>query len=210
MAETKSSSYASSPSQSPLHNGNGNGHINGYVNGNGNPLYAARSAPSTPRHSQPTKILGSIDENGGMAPDIPLRNHRRRSPDGPTTYGPHNFLRSLMFPTSTAPPKDDLETITGPHGEKFTDVRQNRRSYPGELQGKKKILRRGGWRTYLCLGLVLVIIAAVVAIGVVIGLKRMNSGHRYDHSRLSVQQVFAALLDCTISPILAEAQSHEH
>jgi hypothetical protein len=160
--------------------------FNGRANSSGSngsppsPISPRYSSSSTPRRSMAgngnSKILGSIDENGGMSPDIPIRAPRRPQPNA-TTYGkPRTFLNSFF-----SPPKDELEDIKGPHGEKFSDVRSNRRSDSNsdETAGRKKnIIRRGGWRTIICLGLVLFIIAALVAIGLVVGLKRMNSGHR--------------------------------
>ena len=174
---------------------NGNGHTNGKVNGNGNgngngthtptttppPLYTARAASTTPRRSQPTKILGAIDENGGMSPDIPIRNPRRKTHSrSPPSYNPRAFLSSLL-PTHISAPKNDLDDVTGPRGEKLSDARQNRRSknrgeMPVALRGKRSLSKR-----LVCIGLVVVILAAMVAIGLVIGLKRMHrKGNRYE------------------------------
>jgi hypothetical protein len=162
-------------------NGNGYGYFNGHTNGhtnNGNrngtetttppPLYTARAAPTTPRRSQPTKILGKIDENGGMSPDIPIRNPRRKqgSPNGPPSYTPRTFFTSLW---STSPPKNEFDSVKGPGGEKLSDVRENRRSASADMKQRRKRSRK-----LVCLATILVVIAVLVAIGVVIGLKRMN------------------------------------
>jgi hypothetical protein len=154
---------------------------NGFNGSPPSPTSPRYSSSSTPRRSMAgngnSKILGSIDENGGMSPDIPIRSPHRPQPSASTYVKPRTFLNNFF-----SPPKDDLEDIKGPHGEKFSDVRSNRRSDSNsdEMRGRKRnILRRGGWRTMVCLGLVLFIIAALVAIGLVVGLKRMKSGHRY-------------------------------
>jgi hypothetical protein len=178
-------------------NGNGNGH-NGFANGhptgnehghsnsNGSgippvtppPLYTSRSGSSTPKRSQPSKILGSIDENGGMSPDIPIKSKRRTSPND-TSYNPRAFLNSL-FTTTIVPPRNDLDNITGPRGEKFSDVRQNRRSYQDPKPRSR--WRRCGWRTFICLALLLVVIATFLAIGLVVGLKRMHNAKNKNSS----------------------------
>jgi hypothetical protein len=176
-------------------NGNGNGNnLNGNSTskftekvastGNGNasdddnsnqvppkPLYAQRSIPATPRRSQPTSILGAIDEDGGMSPDIPLKSPRRRSPpSAPPSYRSRTFFNALL-PAYISPPKNDLDDVEGPHGEKFSDVRKNRRADPVAENWKRRMVRN-----MVCIGILLVIMAALVAIGVVIGLKRKKGG----------------------------------
>ena len=163
---------------------NSNGHTQSNGNGNGNgtpsttppPLYTARAASRTPRNSQPTAILGSIAEDGGMSPDIPIRNPQRRSHSRspPSYHTPRAFLNHYV-PALISPPKNDLENVTGPRGEKLNDARENRRSQQMPASPRRKQSRR----KLICLGLVLIILAAMVAIGLVIGLKRMhNKGNR--------------------------------
>ena len=201
MPETRPHSAYIPATSSPLRNGNGNGHVNGngsssangngHLNGNGNgphrnghangnangngdngsppPLYTARAAPSTPRRSQPTKILGKIDEDGGMSPDIPIKSPKRsRKASSPPAYDLRAHLASI-FPIR--PPKNALDNVQGPRGEKFSDVRQNKKAMKSNRNMKKWLM---------CFGLVFLIIAAIIAIGVVIGLKRTHQGNRYD------------------------------
>ena len=170
---------------------NGNGHSKSNGNGIGNgtptttppPLYTARAAPRTPRNSVPTKILGSIAEDGGMSPDIPIRNPQRRShSQSPPSYHTPRAFVNHYFPTLISPPSNDLENVTGPRGEKLNDARENRRSrqMPVSMRGKQSM------RRFICIGMVIIILAAMVAIGLVIGLKRMHKGNRYGFLPLRV------------------------
>lgn len=98
-----------------------------------------------------------------MAPDIPTRN--------PYRLKQVKFF-GLPFPAwakadADVPPPYAYDTITGPNGEKFADVRQNK---PKDLiaQGKRR-------RKMICFGLVaiiLLIIAVILAIGLGVGLTR--------------------------------------
>lgn len=146
------------------------------------PLYSSRSR-SSPRKTPPTKVLGAIDENGGMAPDIPIKNPRRNQHTFTKTP---NFI-SHLFPGSSPklayklrPPESVYEGVTGPHGEKFNDVRANKvspsppRSLKSSLMGE----RSHRWRKWACVGLVLVMVVAITAIGLVVGLTRRKH-HRY-------------------------------
>ncbi len=116
-----------------------------------------------------------------MAPDIPIRNPRRQTN---TNYLKAPSFISSLFPSASpklaeklTPPNSEYDGVKGPHGEKLVDARQNRRSQEVKQQGT---LKRGGWRTWVCLGLVLVMVVALTAIGLVVGLMlTRKKAHRY-------------------------------
>ncbi len=185
-------------------NGNGIGSGNGTPTTTPPPLYTARAASRTPRNSQPTKILGSIAEDGGMSPDIPLRNPQRRSHShSPPSYSTPRAFANHYFPTLISPPKNELENVTGPRGEKLSDARENRpsRQMPVSVKGKHSM------RRFICIGIVILILAALVAIGLVIGLERMHKGNRYDFL-LSESSYAVAMLATT--RVETGATKHEH
>jgi len=113
---------------------------------------------------QASTRLGSIDEHSNtVAPDIPTRNPGR--------------LKQVRFfglpipawakPDADVPPPNAYNTIVGPNGEKFMDVRQNK---PKDLiaQGKRR-------RKLICFGLVAIIFlifAIALGIGLGVGLTR--------------------------------------
>lgn len=119
--------------------------------------------------------LGAIDEDGGMQPDVPARAHNR----------PFDRMFALGFPPRRSqehapPPYSQWDEITGPRGEKFSDVRNNR-----------YLARRGGWkRCFLILVLVICIIVALV-VGLVVGLK-----HGHHHKYATATCVSAPVLTC--------------
>ena len=84
----------------------------------GNRRYSSASSKFDPR-------LGAIDEDGGMQPDPPpqafqpLRRPLNRM---------LNFSIPLYSIHRSSPPPSYLENIIGPGGEKFTDVRNNKRA----------------------------------------------------------------------------------
>lgn len=121
-------------------------------------------------YAQPSARLGAIDEHSNtMAPDIPTRN--------PSRLKQVRFfglpLPSWAKPDADVPPPDAYDTITGPRGEKFADVRQNK---PKDLiaQGKRR-------RKMICFGLVaiiLLVIAITLGVGLGVGLTRRKA-NRY-------------------------------
>lgn len=118
-----------------------------------------------------TARLGAIDEHSNsIAPDIPLPHQNRKQ----HRYG--NATKFFTFGASTRSDQPGLpvgayDDITGPRGEKFGDLRQNKPFRPPN---------RGGWRRLICLGLValLLLLAIGLGVGLGVGLTR-HQGTRY-------------------------------
>lgn len=126
--------------------------------------------------------LGAIDEHSSIiAPDIPSRNQARRH----HRYGnATKFFTFGAFPRvdHSVPPVNAYDDITGPRGEKFGDLRQNK---------PFRQPNRGGWRRFLCLGLVALILLLAIGLGVGLGVGlTRNKGTRY---------LLLLLHDCTNS-----------
>lgn len=96
-----------------------------------------------------------------MKPDIPIRSTLR--PMG------HPFISFFPSKSSLKSSETQYDDVTGPRGEKFDDMRRNIKG-----AGHPK---RGGWRTFLCLGFVAFMILAGLIIGLAVGLTK-RKGHR--------------------------------
>lgn len=117
-------------------------------------------------HPQTSTRLGAIDEHSStVAPDVPTQNPARKIP------GLKYFnIDAWTKPGADVPPPNAYDTIVGPRGEKFADVRHNR---PKDLiaQGKRR-------RKKICFGLVvaiLLIVAIALSIGLGVGLTRRQA-----------------------------------
>lgn len=125
--------------------------------------YGFKRSPKSP---SPKSRLGAIDEDSAdVSPDIPVKNPFR-------SIGFPSLQFSLpAFPTLYAkrdPPKNIYDDIQGPRGEKFRDVRANKKvPLPGFWT----------WRKLVCLVCLAVTITAGVAIGLIVGLLRKK--HTY-------------------------------
>lgn len=130
--------------------------------------------PVTPNH------LGAIDEDSNsVAPDVP-RRHPGRNANRPRKivgFIPGDASKffswsSYSRPHEDVPPPGAYDGITGPRGEKFSDLRQNK---PFRPPG------RGGWKRMICLGSVvalIVLLAVGLGVGLGVGLTR-RKGTRY-------------------------------
>lgn len=128
---------------------------------------------SLPRHSakgskrgRANSIVGDRDarlsviaEDGVVSPTVPEEARRSRITSRGWAFGnppSHSFEKS--------PPQYSFWDVTGPKGEKLTDVRNN-----------KYIARRGGWRRICLIFLLLLSIILALAIGLGIGLRKHHS-----------------------------------
>lgn len=117
-----------------------------------------RSKKNTPPRN--ATRLGAIDEHSSIvAPDIPTRNAARKQ----TRYANATKFFTFGLPgrfDHSVPPVNAYDDITGPRGEKFGDLRQNKPFRPPN---------RGGWRRFVCLGLIVLIVLLAIALGVGLG-----------------------------------------
>lgn len=111
-----------------------------------------RHSSNNGKYNGPT--LGAIDEDGGMAPDIPPKAHHRQF------ARLFHLVPLLYFDKDPEPLVYDFENIIGPGGEKLADVRQNR--YHST---------RGGWKRLLLLIFVSILLIIGLIVGLVLGLK---------------------------------------
>ena len=109
--------------------------------------------------------LGAIDEDSSsIAPDVPTRSPdrpRKFVSFAPTFDAKKFFTYNRWAHDDSVPPPDVYEKITGPNGEKFNDVRQNR---PFRSSGT------GRWRRAICVGCIVLVILAVLGIALGVGL----------------------------------------
>ena len=103
--------------------------------------------------------LSVIVEDGEAAsvPRIPQRTHNRPFSRRWNLGDPpaHSFEKS--------PPPYSVWNITGPKGEKLTDMRNN-----------KYIARRGGWIRLLVVATVVILVLVALIVGLVLGLRRKS------------------------------------
>ena len=132
----------------------------------GSPNFSpARHSTNGSRRSRPGSRASSLDHRLSIiaedsnTPLPPLPSHQ-----------PHNrpfsrrFLGEPPRYSGHAPPKYSLWDVTGPKGEKFDDLRNNR-----------FVAQRGGWKR-ICLIAILVIVCIIaLAIGLGVGLKKKHS-----------------------------------
>lgn len=142
-----------------------------------NPQPRSILKPSQPRVMSGSPVaaddrLSVIMENGDAPPPpVPVKASHR----------PHYRRWQLGSPPSfrfESPPPPYVEVL-GPHGEKLSDVRNN-----------KHIARRGGWKRLCIIMFVLMIIVIALAVGLSVGLKKSRS--RYVISVLRRADAFNA------------------
>lgn len=111
-----------------------------------------RHSSGNGKYNGPT--LGTVEEDGGMAPDIPPKAHHRQF------ARMFNIVPFLHFDKDPFPPPYDFENILGPGGEKLADVRQNRHT-----------TSRGGWKRIMLLIVVSILLIIGLIVGLVLGLR---------------------------------------
>lgn len=121
------------------------------------PAIGPRQASSGRRVSVEPR-LGAIEEDGGMLPDSPPKAHNR----------PLERMFQLGFPPRRSqerapPPYSEWDEVTGPRGEKFTDVRNNRH-----------LVGRGGWKRFCLIALIVLALIVALVVGLVVGLRHKN------------------------------------
>jgi hypothetical protein len=121
------------------------------------PKTSPRGSPSPRRLTHPV-TLGPIDEEGGMRPDIPQRSQYR-----PMT----RFLHPFQSSDAREPPFTEYNDVTGPRGEKFSDLRNNRH-----------VAKRGGWTRVLLIALIVLLLIVGLAVGLGVGLTRSKKSAR--------------------------------
>ncbi|OCT49947.1 hypothetical protein CLCR_07700 [Cladophialophora carrionii] len=96
------------------------------------------------RLTPPQRLLGAIDEDSPtVQPDLPLSSSSQDHPVAKLhVYAAvvNSKHRTTLARTCT-PPTDQFDTVTGPHGERFTDLRLNRRT-----------VGSSGWKKFMCFG----------------------------------------------------------
>ncbi|KIW85077.1 hypothetical protein Z517_00465 [Fonsecaea pedrosoi CBS 271.37] len=96
------------------------------------------------RPTPPSRLLGAIDEDSStVQPDLPLSSDSEKNPVAKLhVYAA--VVNSKQRPTlalSTSPPANDFDRVMGPRGERFADLRMNRK-----IEGAK------GWKRFMCFG----------------------------------------------------------
>jgi len=130
---------------------------------------------SLPRHSakgskrsRANSIVGdrdarlSVIAEDRVAPSVPEKAQANRISSRGWAFGNpprHSFEKP--------PPQYSFWDVTGPKGEKLTDVRNN-----------KHIAQRGGWRRICLIFLFVLVVILALAIGLGVGLQKHNS--RYE------------------------------
>lgn len=106
----------------------------------------SKQPPRVKRASPPQTLLGAIDENSGnVSPDVPLSAEKEDNPVTKLhTYAAViNLKKAYTLNSTPRPPVNEFDLLRGPNGEKFTDMRLNRR--PDAFGGK-------GWKKLMCFG----------------------------------------------------------
>jgi hypothetical protein len=71
------------------------------------------------------------------------------------------------FQTREPLPYTEYNDVTGPRGEKFSDLRNNRH-----------VAKRGGWTRVLLIALIVLLVVIGLAVGLGVGLTRSKKGSR--------------------------------
>lgn len=107
------------------------------------PMYST-SAPRPRRVSPPQTLLGAIDENSGtVQPDLRVSADKQNNPVAKL----HVYSSSIStkkkptLASTSSPPLHEFDSLLGPNGEKFTDLRMNRK-----LDDSKG----GSWKRLMC------------------------------------------------------------
>ncbi|KIW18836.1 hypothetical protein PV08_03125 [Exophiala spinifera] len=104
-------------------------------------LYSLQA--SRPRRTSPSQtVLGAIDENGGIVyPDTPLSATKEPSPIARLhayTSAPNNKKKTTIA-SASRPPANEFDVVFGPNGEKFADLRMNRKL---DVEKSRSMLKR--------------------------------------------------------------------
>ena len=113
-------------------------------------------SPKGRRAAAAAPNLGLIEEDGGMHADTPQRPTDRQT------------ARLFSFPGRGSPPFADYESVRGPRGEKFSDLRNNRH-----------VAKRGGWTRVLLMALIVLLVIMGLGVGLGVGLTRSKKSLRY-------------------------------
>ncbi|EXJ61915.1 hypothetical protein A1O7_02346 [Cladophialophora yegresii CBS 114405] len=108
------------------------------------PSMYSNSGTRPRRLTPPQRLLGAIDEDSPtVQPDLPLSSSKQDHPVAKLhVYAALvNSKHRTTIARTGAPPTNDFDMVTGPNGEKFTDLRLNRRT------GGSK-----GWKKFMCFG----------------------------------------------------------
>ncbi|OQV00160.1 hypothetical protein CLAIMM_05695 [Cladophialophora immunda] len=96
------------------------------------------------RLTPPSRLLGAIDEDSPtIQPDLPFWSDSEKNP----VTKLHVYaavVNSRQKPTLapiSSPPANEFDRVMGPRGERFADLRMNRK-----LEGAK------GWKRFMCFG----------------------------------------------------------
>lgn len=105
------------------------------------PMYS-NTRPQSRRSSPQQTLLGAIDENSGaILPDIPYSPGNK---DNPVTklhaYAAVFTPRKKPTLAAANPPPNEYATLVGPNGEKFTDLRINRKAADPKKNSVKKFM----------------------------------------------------------------------
>ncbi|KIW88156.1 uncharacterized protein Z519_11267 [Cladophialophora bantiana CBS 173.52] len=96
------------------------------------------------RLTPPSRLLGAIDEDSStVQPDVPLSSDSENNPVAKLhVYAAvvNSRQKPTLAPTSR-PPIDEFDCVIGPRGERFADLRMNR-----------KAERVKGWKRFMCFG----------------------------------------------------------
>lgn len=96
------------------------------------PMPASTTAPPRPRRpSPPQTLLGAIEENSGTVhPDVRLSSDKERNPVA-KLHVYSAVVGSKKKPTLAAMrsrPVNEFDLLVGPNGERFADLRMNRKA----------------------------------------------------------------------------------
>ena len=156
------------------------------------PRYSSQNSSKHSLTASAKNRLSIIAEDGDVppVPKAPIKAHHR----------PFNRRWNLGDPPrhsfEKSPPPYSVWNLTGPKGEKLTDVRNN-----------KHIARRGGWKRLLALAVVLIAVVVALAVGLAIGLrKKRNSRYSFDAHHCAILDSLT-ILDSSASPPLIPPNS---
>jgi len=96
------------------------------------------------RISPPQTVLGAIDENSGaVQPDVPFSANVKEA--SPITKlhayaSAPNCRKKTTIASASSPPQSEFDILIGPNGERFTDLRMNRKMDPAKTRGLLKRL----------------------------------------------------------------------
>ncbi|KIW43752.1 uncharacterized protein PV06_04823 [Exophiala oligosperma] len=104
-------------------------------------LYSLQA--SRPRWtSRSQTVLGAIDENGGIVyPDTPSSVAKETSPIARLhAYTSAPNRKKATIASTSSPPPNEFDVVLGPNGEKFADLRMNRKLDVEKSRGMLKRL----------------------------------------------------------------------